>query len=907
LTRFWHVRTRSDGPLSYIGGVSSLALSQSTTDGPGGGLLFTANGRQGGILGRDPNQSLAVTDSLPQSAPIGRAGVAELQCVTLGGKTALLNFGAAPGLQGHWLTADGHLGTGFSLPITASGPIIALETLSLGAGRDMIFVSSLQSLGVTAWLRGANGSMTQMQQLVGVNAGQGYDIMAMQAVRVGGQQLLLTVAAQGNMISSYRLDAAGHATLAATLEPLNGLAVSAPNLIKTVHINATATAPARDFALLGAAGSGSITVLELAANGSMQPIDQINDDLNTRFQGISVLECVTLQGRIFIVAGGADDGLTLLELLPNGRLLHLETIVDSLGIALQDVSAVSLRANGDRIDLFVTGWSETSISQFSIDPGPVTTRLTASNSGGELRAGEKDDLLQGGAANDTLYGNAGDDILIDGAGRDMLFGGGGADTFVFTLDGFRDSIGDFSPGVDRFDFSALAPIINRDTMKFIAMEGGIQLRLGEERFYIYSSNGQPIRADQLSNGDLFGQPHAPIIPLEVLDQELIGTDLADILIGNSGNDTLIGFAGADRLQGRAGNDLLIGESQDEIYDPLAAQVYRLYDAILGHAPDEAGHILNTNHLLAHTATLRQVATGLLNSPEYQLRFGASSNATFVTTLYQNILGHGPDSSSLNAWVTALASGAKTRAEVVVNLCETVEFVQATTAGSFGVSRAGHLADWTDDVFRLYQSTLDRAPDVPGMIYWATNLASGRSFVDVVLGFVNSREFQARYGATSDAAFVTLLYNNVLDRAPDAQGFAAWTRALSNHALTRAEVVRGFSQSPEFINTTATNLLTFMRSKVGDDRLDGGAGENLLFGGFGADTFVFDKSTPSLQRVTDLERWDMIELNGFGYTSAAQARLHMTQQGSDVVFADQGTRIIFSDVSLVQIRLDMFDI
>lgn len=112
--------------------------------------------------------------------------------------------------------------------------------------------------------------------------------------------------------------------LASTLRPADGLAVAAPNLLKTVHM------AGGDFALLGAAGTSSITVVKLGPDGSMVVVDQVNDDLNTRFQGISGLDSVILQGRVFVVAGGADDGLSLMELLPNGRILHLETLADTL-------------------------------------------------------------------------------------------------------------------------------------------------------------------------------------------------------------------------------------------------------------------------------------------------------------------------------------------------------------------------------------------------------------------------------------------------------------------------------------------------------------------------------------------------------------------------------------------------
>jgi hypothetical protein len=98
----------------------------------------------------------------------------------------------------------------------------------------------------------------------------------------------------------------------------------------------------------------------------------------------------------------------------------------------------------------------------------------------------------------------------------------------------------------------------------------------------------------------------------------------------------------------------------------------------------------------------------------------------------------------------------------------------------------------------------------------------------------------------------LLYQNVLDvDTPDAQGLARWTGELATGA-SRAQVVLGFSLSPQFAAETAADLKTWMRDQGVDDRIDGGAGTNLLAGGQFADVFVFDREERSQNRVMDLE-------------------------------------------------------
>lgn len=110
------------------------------------------------------------------------------------------------------------------------------------------------------------------------------------------------------------------------------------------------------------------------------------------------------------------------------------------------------------------------------------------------------------------------------------------------------------------------------------------------------------------------------------------------------------------------------------------------------------------------------------------------------------------------------------------------------------------------VYRLYQAALDRIPDTPGLTHNIHRVDQGLSLHDMADAFIQSAEFQFHYGQNvSDQAFITALYNNVLDRAPDANGFAAWTSRLSDHSYDRAGVLVGFSESPENHGLTASQI------------------------------------------------------------------------------------------------------
>jgi Ca2+-binding RTX toxin-like protein len=98
---------------------------------------------------------------------------------------------------------------------------------------------------------------------------------------------------------------------------------------------------------------------------------------------------------------------------------------------------------------------------FTIANG-VTIENARSGAGNDTLTGnEAANRLDSGAGNDTLIGNGGNDFLIGGAGEDVMTGGAGADSFVFLANGdsavglSRDTITDFTHGVDHLDMSAL--------------------------------------------------------------------------------------------------------------------------------------------------------------------------------------------------------------------------------------------------------------------------------------------------------------------------------------------------------------------------------------------------------------------------------------------------------------------
>jgi hypothetical protein len=98
--------------------------------------------------------------------------------------------------------------------------------------------------------------------------------------------------------------------------------------------------------------------------------------------------------------------------------------------------------------------------------------------------------------------------------------------------------------------------------------------------------------------------------------------------------------------------------------------------------------------------------------------------------------------------------------------------------------------------RLYWAFFLRAPDKSGLDYWVGKLNAGKKLAAVASQFAQSSEFQTKYGSASNAKFVTLVYENVLEREPDAAGLAYWVTRLDAGTKTRGDVMTNFSESGE---------------------------------------------------------------------------------------------------------------
>jgi hypothetical protein len=96
-----------------------------------------------------------------------------------------------------------------------------------------------------------------------------------------------------------------------------------------------------------------------------------------------------------------------------------------------------------------------------------------------------------------------------------------------------------------------------------------------------------------------------------------------------------------------------------------------YAVIFGRAADTRGMDWWAGHLKSGNVTKEQLADYLINSYEGKLAYGSKSNAEFVDSMYDNILGRDPDAGGLAYWTQKLDDGVS-RGALANYLMDTVE-------------------------------------------------------------------------------------------------------------------------------------------------------------------------------------------------------------------------------------------
>lgn len=192
------------------------------------------------------------------------------------------------------------------------------------------------------------------------------------------------------------------------------------------------------------------------------------------------------------------------------------------------------------------------------------------------------------------------------------------------------------------------------------------------------------------------------------------------------------------------------------------------------------------------ALTRTYAGGL---DAFAVKLATNDSDMLVNRLYHNLLGVSPNATEFTYWTGVLNHATMTPSQVAVAFYQNAAFEPAASY-----------------VTAAYLSVLGRNPDYSGFEYWLSLYNSGVlasagcgapttatmqscSQIGLLDQFIASTEFAARFNAVNNTSFVTVVYENVLGRAPDASGLNFWVQSLAS--MSRAQLLQAFILCPEY--------------------------------------------------------------------------------------------------------------
>lgn len=211
-------------------------------------------------------------------------------------------------------------------------------------------------------------------------------------------------------------------------------------------------------------------------------------------------------------------------------------------------------------------------------------------------------------------------------------------------------------------------------------------------------------------------------------------------------------------------------------------------------------VLGTNGAVVCNSFLVGVATGefldMGLTPSTEVEVGEDSACA--------VLGDGTVAcwgsnrwGQLGAGHTDSAEGPLTVRDMFVGVEETTGPTMASARTLAELTQAADFTPAHADVLRLYRAFFDREPDLGGAKYWVDRFDSGTSLLDITRFFGDSVEFNDTYGPLTSGRYVYLVYRNVLDREPDAGGYAYWLGRMQDGSVDAAGLMLHFALSPEF--------------------------------------------------------------------------------------------------------------
>jgi Domain of unknown function (DUF4214) len=210
----------------------------------------------------------------------------------------------------------------------------------------------------------------------------------------------------------------------------------------------------------------------------------------------------------------------------------------------------------------------------------------------------------------------------------------------------------------------------------------------------------------------------------------------------------------------------------------------------------------------------QLLTGMMQSEKVWQQYGLAelSDVNFVIRMYQLLLGRMPDGHGLFDYEKQIRRGSMNRNQLIRDLIASDEF--RAKHPIFAELPRNHPAVQRECDLRQYDLRdsgyenqvnysicliVGHKVDGSGRLMWLSARRAGMNVPEMLVAMINSDEFRRKYEtlAMTNGDFVILIYNLLLGRDPDGQGFSDYTAQLDRGSLSRDGLATSISGSDEF--------------------------------------------------------------------------------------------------------------
>ena len=678
------------------------------------------------------------------------------------------------------------------------------DTLEGGVGIDSLVGQDGQDM-----LAGGAGNNDQLDGGTGddtyvYNVGDGLDVVVDTAVEGAGN-----VAQFGSGVAStdLRLMVNGSSVVVGTSDPTQGLL-----LANTRRTSITGT---HDIDSFQTADGTVLSYADLLAKG----IDIVGTAGDDRLFGTSIGDRFLGKAGNDQLFGGAGHDQYRFN-LGDG----IDTIVDTASVAegnevtfgagitlsmltlslVQDSINIRIGSSGDQ--LWLTGLDRDNV----LGPHAVETfRFADGMSLSYSQLVAQGFQITGTAGDDTLAGTNVNDRFVGGAGNDRLEAKGGDDRYVFGRGAGQDTIVDRAGTLDTIECAVdVLPsevTITRTGYDLVLAINGTTDRVTVSEFFL--ADTFRIEAVRFADGTIWDAAflaeavHSRVTGTAGSDA-LNGTAADDLLVGFAGDDQLTGLAGDDHLDGGAGIDTMTGGTGDDIYmvdatgDGVTENVNEGHDTV---------HSSVTHTLGDNVENLTLTGTGAVNGTGNALDNILTGNSA------ANILAGGVGND------TYVVGTGDTAVEQANEGLDTVQSDQSYALGA-----------------HVENLTLIGTGAITGTGNVLDNILTGNGSMNLLAGGFGNDTY-----VLEGLEIVTESAGQGIDTIMTAQSYQLGSHVEHLTLLDSDRSLIGNQLPPMSIDATGNELDNTLLGSRGVNRLDGGAGADVMNGKAGNDSYVVD--------------------------------------------------------------------